>query len=342
MISSKCIQALIIGRRIKNSEQNILLEEQEASTIKTVRGCPCFKVFGDETLCVNNDSVLEIDAIEIDPSMFSYRSSREGMMEEQSSDGTICYASIYINYPDNKVYCISQGWALRIHGKDVPGNDLEDSMQFLSTKEASASAEICSECIYKFILTLGDTFADLMSKMEKTDEIKRYVNEFSLKIAVKLSEMDQLMEPIGSESELEDGVDHFDFLRKYLIQLLEQQKYWSELRQKFVKENSEFWIQTLLKKREQLARLEFQFYSQTLQLRDINDFILLVKMLQYILRSADEILGINGEIHQVICSTKFIEMAAVDARLTSLATYAEKSRTVEHNFGNILQILTKM
>ena len=322
--------------------QNIVLDEQEASTIKTVRGCPCFKVFGDEILCVNDDSVLEIDAIEIDPSMFSYRTSREGMMEEQSSDGTICYASIYINYPDNKVYCISQGWVLRIHGKDVPGNDLEDSMQFLSTKEASASAEICSECIYKFILTLGDTFTDLMTKMEKTDEIKRYVNEFSLKIAVKLSQMDHLMEPIGTESELENGVDHFDFLRKYLIQLLEQQKYWSELRQKFVKENSEFWILNLLKKREQLARLEFQFYSQTLQLRDINDFILLVKMLQYILRSADEILGLNEDIHQVISSTKYTEVATADDRLSSLAAYAEKSRTVEHNFGNILQILTKM
>ncbi|MGY5858219.1 MAG: hypothetical protein RTU63_02535 [Candidatus Thorarchaeota archaeon] len=319
-----------------------MLEEQEASTIKTVRGCPCFKVFGDEKLCVNDDSVLEIDAIEIDPSMFSYRTDREGMIEEQSSDGTICYASIYINYPDNKVYCISQGWTLRIHGKDVPGNDLEDSMQFLSTKEASASAEICSECIYKFILTLGDTFADLLSKKEKTDEIKHYVDEFSLKIAVKLSQMDNMMKPIGSETELENGVNHFEFLKKYLVQLLEQQQYWSELGQKFARENSEFWIQELLKKREQLARLEFQFYSQTLQLRDLNDFILLVKMLQYILKSSDEILGLNEDIHRVISSHKFTELSSIDERLSQLAAYAEKSRTVEHNFGNILQILSKM
>lgn len=326
----------------KNLGQNILLEEQEASTIKTVRGCPCFKVFGDEKLCVNDDSVLEIDAIEIDPSMFSYRTSREGMMEEQASDGTLCYASIYINYPDNKIYCISQGWTLKIHGKEVPGNDLEDSMQFLSTKEANASAEICSECIYKFILTLGDTFADLLSKKEKTDEIKRYVDNFSLKIAVKHSQMDNLMEPIGTESDLENGVDHFDFLRRYLVQLLEQQQYWSELGQKFVEENSEFWIQDLLKKREQLARLEFQFYSQTLQLRDINDFSLLVKMLDYILRSSDKILALNQDIHKVISSNKFTEISTTDDRLSSLAEYAEKSRTLEHNFSNILQILAKM
>ncbi|TFG99189.1 hypothetical protein E4H12_03645 [Candidatus Thorarchaeota archaeon] len=319
-----------------------MLEEQEASTIRIVRGCPCFKVFGDEKLCVNDDSVLEIDTIEVDPSLFSFRPNRESMVEEQASQGNMCYASIFINYPDNKVYCISQGWVLRIHGKDIPGNDLEDALQFLSTKEASASAEVCSECIYKFMLTLGDTFADLMTKKERTDEIKRYVDNFSLKIAVKHSQMDTLMNPIGTEEEIEKGVDHFNFLRQYLIQLLEQQQYWADLRQKFEEENSEFWVQDLLKKRERLARMEFQFYSQTLQLRDINDFILLLKMLQYILKSSDEILILNEEIHSIICSKKFSEILVTEDRLAVLSAYTEKSRTIEHNFGNILQILTRM
>jgi len=319
-----------------------MLEEQETSTIKMVRGCPCFKVFGDENLCVNDDKVLEIEAIEIDPSIFSFRPDRESMIDEQAGEGNICYAAIYVNYPDNRVYCISQGWILRIHGKDVPGGDLEDALQFLSTKEANASAEICSECLYKFILTLGDTFADIMTKKEKTDEIKKYVDRFSLKIALKHSQMGDMMEPIGTEEDIEADVDHFGFLRKYLIQLLEQQHYWSDLKQKYVEENSEFWIQDLLQKRVRLARLEFQFYSQTLQLRDINDFILLIKMLQYILRTSDEILSLNEEIHTMIHSKKFLEIATADNRLTLLAKYAEKSRTVEHSFGNILQILTKM
>ena len=97
-----------------------------------------------------------------------------------------------------------------------------------------------------------------------------------------------------------------------------------------------------MKKRERLARIEFQFYSQTLQLRDINDSILLIKMLQYILKSSDEILILNEEIHNVISSKKFIEISFADDRLAALRTYTEKSGTIEHNFGNILQILTKM
>ncbi|MHA2353323.1 MAG: hypothetical protein ACXAC0_01805 [Candidatus Thorarchaeota archaeon] len=317
-------------------------KQEEESSIKLVRGCPCYKVFGDEKLCVNNDSVLEIDAIEIDPSIFSFRSDKESMEDERASDGNVCYASIYINYPNNKVYCISQGWILRIHGQDVPGNDLEDAMQFLSTKEITSSAEICSECLYKFILTLGDTFSDLLTEKEKTDEVKKYVDKFSLMIAVKHSQTDQMMEPIGTEDDIEEGIDHFQFLRNYLIQLLDQQSYWTNLSDDLEEEQAEDWVQNLVAMREKLSRLEFQFYSQTLQLRDINEFNMLIKMLQYVLMSSDEIIELNDLIHSEIRSNQFRELIKRDDRLKVLEGYAEKSRTIEHNFGNILQILTKL
>ena len=317
-------------------------EQEQKSSIKLVRGCPCYKVFGDEKLCVNNDSVLEIEAIEIDPSIFSFHYNKGSMEEERASEGNVCYASIYINYPDNKVYCISQGWVLRIHGKDVPGNDLEDAMQFLSTKEITSSAEICSDCLYKFILTLGDTFADLMTEKEKTEEVKKYVDKFSLMIALKHSQTDQMMEPIGTEDDIEAVIDHFEFLRNYLVQLLDQQSYWTNLGLKLDEEQAEDWVQNLVAMREKLTRLEFQFYSQTLQLRDINQFNILIKMLQYVLKSSDEILSLNDLIHSEIRSDRFHELVKKDDRLEALEGYAEKSRTIEHNFGNILQILTKL
>ncbi len=301
-----------------------------------------YKVFGDERLCVNDDKVLEIEAIEIDPAIFSYHQDRESMEEERASEGNVCYASIYINYPDNKVYCISQGWILRIHGKDVPGDDLEDAMQFLSTKEITSNAEICSECLYKFILTLGDTFTDLLTEREKTEEVKKYVDKFSLMIAVKHSQTDQMMQPIGTEDDIESGVDHFQFLRTYLVQLLDQQSYWAKLGQELAEDGVEDWLLNLVAMREKLARLEFQFYSQTLQLRDINEFNLLIKMLQYVLKSSDEIIELNEQIHAEIRSNRFCQLSEKDSRLRTLAGYAEKSRTVEHNFGNILQILTKL
>ena len=317
-------------------------KQEQESSIKLVRGCPVYKVFGDERLCVNDDRVLEIDAIEIDPSIFSFHFDKDSMEEEQASDGNVCYASIYINYQDNKVYCISQGWVLRIHGQDVPGNDLEDAMQFLSTKEITSSAELCSDCLYKFILTLGDTFSDLLTEKEKTDEVKKYVDKFSLMIAVKHSQTDQMMEPIGTEDDIEEGIDHFQFLRNYLVQLLDQQSYWTKLGNNLEEEQAEGWVKNLVTMREKLSRLEFQFYSQTLQLRDINEFNMLIKMLQYVLMSSDEILVLNDLIHSEIRSDKFRELVKRDDRLKVLEGYAEKSRTIEHNFGNILQILTKL
>ncbi len=318
-----------------------LNDGQSQSQIKLVRGCPCYKVFGDEKLCVNDDRVLEVEAIEIDPALFSFHKTRDSMKAEEAMDDNVCYTSIFVNHPDNRVFCISQGWVLRIHGRDVPGDDLEDALQFLSTKDLSASAEICSECLYKFLLTLSDKFADTMSKKEKTDEVKRYVDKFSLMIAVKASQTDKMMEPIGTEDDIEEGVDHFEFLRKYLVQLLEQQHSWTELLSEFTDEE-EIWLRQIVEERVRLARLEYQFYSQTLQIRDIYDFNMLIKMLQFILKTSNDILDLNEQIHAEIRSRPFCEKAESDTRLENLAAYGEKSRTVEHNFGNILQILSKL
>ena len=94
--------------------------------------------------------------------------------------------------------------------------------------------------------------------------------------------------------------------------------------------------------RELLARLEFQFYSQTLQLRDIADFNLLIKMLQFILKTSDEILVLNETIHTEIRSKRFMSLVKDDERFKHLEAYGEKSRTVEHNFSNILQILSRL
>ncbi len=324
-------------------DSDLTLGQQEfgQGEIRLIRGCPCYKVFGDEKLCVNDDKVLEIEAIEIDPQLFSFHSTRESMKQEQAAEDNVCYTSVFVNHPDNRVFCISQGWTLRIHGRDVPGDDLEDALQFLSTKDLSSSTEICSECLYKFLLTLSDKFADTMTKKEKTEEVKRYVDKFSLMIAVKLSETDEMMEAIGTEDDIEEGIDHFAFLRTYLVQLLDQQQAWSGLRAEF-SEKDEEWLREIVGMRERLARLEYQFYSQTLQIRDINDFNMIIKMLQYILKTSDDILHLNENIHEKIRSKNFRDRAAADTRLNRLARYAEKSRTVEHNFGNILQILSRL
>lgn len=317
-------------------------DRDRQGTIRLIRGCPCFKVFGDEKLCVNDDSVLEVDVIDVDTSLFGLARSKEDMDKERSDEDSICYVSVYIDDITNRIYCISQGWVLRIHGRDVPASDIEDALQFMSTKDLTASMEICSDCIYKFILTLSDTYADTMTKQEKADEIRKYVDKFSLMIAVKHSDMDDMMKSIGSEDDIEEGVDSFDFLRSYLVQLLEQQAYWSKVHYELNNEKANDWLIKLAQMRELLARLEFQFYSQTLQLRDIADFNLLIKMLQFILKTSDEILLLNENIHTEIRSERFMNLVKDDERFKHLEAYGEKSRTVEHNFSNILQILSRL
>jgi len=309
--------------------------------IQVVRGCPCFKRFGDETLCVNDDDILEVEMIEVDPSLFSFHETKEDMEKEIAPEDDVCYCSVYMNPEDNRVYCVSQGWPLRIHGRYVPADEMRDAFRFLSTKDLSAPAEICSECIYKFLLTLSDTYSSDLSKQEQTDEIKRYVDKFSLMIAVKLSQMEG-METIGTEDDIDQDVDYLEFLQGYLMQLLEQRKFWNNLKETFEKEESEEWLLDVIDKRVKLARLEYQFYSQSMQLHHINDFHLLIRNLEFILRTAGSILNLNEEIHEVIRSERFLERAEDEERLEKLVAYGEKCRAIEHNFANILQILNKL
>ena len=50
-----------------------------------VKGCPCYREFGDEKVCLNNDSILPINAISVDPSFFNQLDSK-AMLDEYKSD----------------------------------------------------------------------------------------------------------------------------------------------------------------------------------------------------------------------------------------------------------------
>ncbi|TFG14825.1 hypothetical protein EU537_02480 [Candidatus Thorarchaeota archaeon] len=315
---------------------------KQHKTIRVIRGCPCFKVFGDEKLCVNDDSILELDVMEMDPSFFNLHTTKESLEKEKADKGNLCYLCIYSNYPDNRVYCISQGWNLRIHGKDVRADELEDAMQFLSTTDKSASAELCSDCLYKFLLTLGESFTDIMSETEKMEEIKKYVDEFSIMIAIKLSETDDQMGAIGQLEDKGEELDHVAIIQRYLIQLQDQQNEYVKIHERLEREDAPCWILDLIEERQKLARLEFQFYSQVLLLRSITDFHLVIKVLYFILETSSRILALNSDIHSKIPSEEFIEKSKYDGELAILLNYKSKGRAIEHNFGNILQILGRL
>lgn len=151
-------------------------------------GCPCFKRFDNETLCVNNDSIKEIETIKVDPSFFSSCLTKEDIDKAVSTNPCSCYCSVYLNFKDNCVYCVSQGKKLHIHGKYIPADEMQDAFRYLSTKTGPVNRDdippvICSECVYKFLLTLSDTYSNDMSEQEQTDEIKRYIDKFSLMMA---------------------------------------------------------------------------------------------------------------------------------------------------------------
>lgn len=122
---------------------------------KLVKGCPCYKEFGTEKVCVNNDDVQPINSISIDPTFFGLMDSREGLAEFKSSNEGMCYLLISLDAEDGRAYCVSQGRQLKINNRDIQASDIKDALQFVSTKDITTDGVVCSSCLYKYLVTLS-------------------------------------------------------------------------------------------------------------------------------------------------------------------------------------------
>ena len=93
------------------------------STTRLVKGCPCYRQFGDEKVCLNNDDVFPINAISVDPSFFEQISCIDDLAEYKSDRESMCYLLIYLDRQGGFCYCVSQGQRISINQKDVKTTD---------------------------------------------------------------------------------------------------------------------------------------------------------------------------------------------------------------------------
>jgi hypothetical protein len=287
--------------------------------------CPCYRDFKGEILCVNDDDIIDIEPMTLGTDILGTNPTMEEVERFRCDDGQTCYMSIYTD--KGRVFCLSQGWPIRIHGRDVSAEDLITALRLYFIGEIQPTLD-CATCIYGILLAL------VMSEEKQFDSIKRYLDEFSLKIAVNLSEL--------SSVEDEDEIDYFGIVRAYLVDLLEQQKFWHNVQTNVEeKEGDGEWLKILAGHMETLDRLQFQFYSQVLNIRGTENRRILVRMLYHILNSARDIYEINDVVSTIIMSDRGTSYRKNNENEIAdrMDEYVERSMTIDHFFGNILDIM---
>jgi hypothetical protein len=181
----------------------------------------------------------------------------------------------------------------------------------------------CASCIYGILLALVLT--------QDQASVKRYLDEFSLKIAIRFSELEL--------DEIDEGTPYFEVIQEYLVKLLEEEYYWKELHEKLIENHEPAALLEFVSMMEKLNRSQFLFYSQVINIRSVQNSRLLVRMLSQILRTSKNILDLNGDIHALVASDKIGGHKEDEMLISKIESYMARSRTLDHFFGNIADIM---
>ena len=288
--------------------------------IRIYNFCPCYKDFEGELICLNDDNLIDIDRGMIGLEILGRDTTLDGIKRFEVGDGSTCFTSIYTH--EDCVYCVSQGWKIRIHNEDITEDMLNQSIKLYTLGDIEPTID-CASCVYGILLALV--------LVQDQASIKRYLDEFSLKVAIKLAEIEQVPTEVNG--------DYFKTVQTFLVSLLDDQYYCQDIHDKYSSSSTDEQMSTIAKMMTQLDRNQFQFYSQVLNIKGVNNSRLLMKMLSHILRISKGIYDLNNEIHSMIVSRTWAEYSEDEGLTDKIEHYLQKSRTLDHFFGNILDIV---
>jgi hypothetical protein len=302
--------------------------------IRLVRGCPCYKEFGDESVCLNHDGVLPIKSISVDPAFYSHIDTVDHMLEQSSSMEGLCYLLIGLDAVEDSAYCVSQGKKLRINQRPIKATDMEAALKFLTITGMTTNGAQCSSCLYKYIVTLSDVFEDVITDSEKAEMIVTYVKNLSIKILTDFS---------GAAADLSDEKD--SVLRELIsihvgVALKERSEiaaYASSLRA----ENQTEDAIAVVDYHKQLIRLESVFFFQVETLLDASDEIVALGLLRYMVDIAERVLNLCDAIRERIRRLEESDVKPDDFD-SFLERHSARRKKAEQRFAGLIGVLNQI
>ncbi len=270
-----------------------IVESPTGASNRIVKGCPCLKEFGREKVCLNNDDVMPITTITIDPIFFDNAKSIDDLAELRSNNESICYCLVFLDNVKEQTYCISQGQIVKIKGRQVKASEILAALQFVTASEQTGDAVICSSCLYKYLLTLGDTFEELLTDEERADLISSYLRKVTTQMAADLVGAAELSQ--NHESETLDSL-----INDRTRELLDLRNEWTGVIYDLRSSGTDGRIVALVEQIRLLTRLEGVFLFQVSTLRESDDVQVSLGLLRFMIDVAEKLVQIVGDVKEKV------------------------------------------
>jgi len=310
-----------------NSDSSIVSDSFEGPN-HLVRGCPCYREFGDEKVCLNNDSVLPINAISVDPSFFSQLETRNLLEDFKSDNKSMCYLLMFLDRDGGFCYCVSQNQRININEKDVKVSEIVSALQFVTTTEKSRDGVMCSDCLYRYLRTLGESSKGFLTDDERQEIIATYVRELATNMAIQLS---------GFEGE-KDTTELNNHLWGYLREINRSRSHWASMILNLKKSGAEEDLLELIDAYRTLARLESIFLFQVLSIDEPDDETDPLSTLQFMVGISEKVIAVNNQIREK--THNLVERDALPDNIRDmLSQHSESRKTTEYRFSNLVSAL---
>ncbi|MFX0108863.1 MAG: hypothetical protein ACFE7R_11300 [Candidatus Hodarchaeota archaeon] len=307
--------------------------KSESRDTRLVRGCPCYKEFGNEKVCLNKDDVLPINAISVDPMFFSEVTSAAQLFSLRSDNPSMCYLLIYLDHETERTYCVSQGRPIKINSRTVQPIEIQAALHFVTTTAQASDGVICSACLYKYLMTLGEAFEDVLTKDERAHLITTFLKDLTSEVAVSL--LDANTQEDIQEEMLENKIN------ERISELMKRRANWASISHDLKQEGSDERLIALVDHYRVLARLEAIFLFQVSTLREADHGIASLGFLKFMIDVAERIMRLIDEIRE---TTHTLEnSSSIPGDLSTLLEQQHKHRQeIEVRFNSLLKLLNQI
>ena len=256
----------------------------------------------------------------------------DDLTEYKSDKESMCYLLMYLDRSGGHCYCISQGKKININSKDVKVTEIDSALQFVTTTDKNRDGIVCSDCLYKYLRTLGEASEGFLTDSEREEIIASYVRDVSTRMAAELS---------GYVANGLSDEKYERHVRSYIKKLNQTRSQWASLTMKLKERNGDKGLTELVDHYRALYRLEAIFLFQVLSLDDHLEETDSLGTLRFMVGVSEKVIQLSDMIREK--THDLIERKAMSKDLQdSFRKHSEKRKETEYKFSNLVKVLSEI